>query len=280
MEKRTNYRLKLLLLICGFVGLAVLPFAASYSQATISNPASVKITDPANALIAVQLASQEVCFPGDTIQGNVVNNLGVPLTRLKATNATFLSSFLSVGATTSFSFSAPATSGLYDGEIQAEWGNGSAKVPYSITLDVIDPNDLLVVWDQDKAEIITTNGSSHSLGVIVGNMSRTLQGGESAAFQRTGESTHVTFSLENQRDYISVSSLGEQRNYSVSIATQLPPPPEPEVPETPLEEEPPANPSEDMSSKEAILEEQEAISEDDDKLQDSGIETTEAIIEP
>lgn len=261
------------------MGLAVLPFAASYSQATIANPASVKITDTANALIAVQMANREICFPGNLIRGNVINNMGVPLTRLEATKASFPPSILSVGAATSFSFSAPNTSGTYDGVILAEWHNGSATIPYSVAIDVIDPNDLYVDWDENTAELTVTNASHHPLEVIVGNMSNTLQSGDSTQFQRTGDSTTVIFSLGGQRNLASAFSLEEERNYSVSIATQLPLPPEPAVAETPPEEEPPANPSIDVVGEEAILEEPEAVSAGENNLPDSDIESTEAIIE-
>lgn len=284
MGRKSNTRLKFLLLICGLTGLTVLPFAVSYSQATISNAASVRITDTANALIAVQLASQEVCFPGNIIRGSVINNMGVPLTRLKATNASLPPSILSVGAATSFSFSAPATSGLYDGEIQAEWPNGSAKITYSVDLDVINPDDLHVYWDKTMAEVIVTNGSHHALEVIVGNMSQILQSGDSAPFQRTGESTNVTFSLVGQRNYIGVFNLGEQRNYSVSIPTQLPPPPTaiapevavPATPEVPSPEEPPA----DATGKLDVLKKQGATNGSADKPFDSDTKATELIIEP
>lgn len=295
MGRRNNKRLKFLLFICGFMGLVALPFAASYSSATISNAASVSITDTTKALIALHLASHAVCFPGNTISGEITNNMGVPLISLEATGASISSVNLSAGETATLSFQ-PSQIGFYtyDGEIHARWWNGSAQIPYSIGVKVVDPADIAVTWDATLAQISVANHCGHDLTVFVGDQSAYLASGDVALFARTGDITDVTFSLGGQLNYGARTAftydLGEQRDYTVTIPTVLLPPSVPMpatptgvpltggLPEAPPTEELPDVPQTAEPTETAPPEEQ--ISAGDDYLPEGDTEDTEVVIEP
>lgn len=195
MGKKNSRRLKLLLLVCAFIGLKVLSMAASYTSATIFSPASVRITDSANALIAVHLPDKVVCFTSNPISGKIVNNMGVPLHSLTVTNALLTSSGLGVGGSANFAFNAPSNSGLYEGEIKAQWANGSAVIPYSIGITIVDLNNLHVSWDETLEMVIASNNSGYTLDVRVGDQSVELPSGQSSQFERTGDETVVVFSI-------------------------------------------------------------------------------------
>lgn len=293
MGRKSNKRLKLSLLICGFMGLTVLPFAASYSSTTISNAASIRVTDTANALIAVQLATHEAYFPGNEVSGYVTNNMGVPLTSLSASKATFNLSSLSSGAANTLSFSAPSQSGFYAGEIHATWHNGSAQIPYSTYITVVDPADLDVTWDAASAQISVVNNSGHNLMATVGDKSANLSSTGSAQFHQSGsKSVHlVDNSLAlfertgNTTDVI--FSLGGQRTYTITIPTVLLPPPKPTpaIPEAHPGEEPledrPLGEQETISNFDYNLPVSErTIIKGDDNVPVSRSEATEVIIEP
>ena len=142
MGKKNSRRLKLLLLVCAFIGLKVLSMAASYTSATIFNPASMKVTDQGSALIAVRLPSEEVCFPGNVARGQVVNNMGGSLylslnSAGRYTRVEIRPQELSAGRAADLSLTAPGESTLFTGEILARWKNGSAEIPFSIDIRVI-----------------------------------------------------------------------------------------------------------------------------------------------
>lgn len=208
MGKKNKRRLRLLLLACAFLGLKVLPFAASYTSATIFNSASVRITDNSNALIAVHLPSEVVCFPGNSISGKIVNNMGVPLHSLTATNALLTSSGIGAGGSAKFAFIAPSKSGPYEGKIEARWANGSANIPYSVDITIVDPH---VVWDETLERVIVKNNSDYSILVQVGNASKELGSDESALFERTGDKTTVFFSIGEYSTHIECETYLQER---------------------------------------------------------------------
>lgn len=249
MGKKNSRRLKLLFLVCAFIGLKVLSMAASYTSATIFNPASMKVTDQGSALIAVRLPSEEVCFPGNVARGQVVNNMGGSLylslnSAGRYTRVEIRPQELSAGRAADLSLTAPGESALFTGEILARWKNGSAEIPFSIDIRVIDPENLHVDWD--GANVLVTNNSGYPLQVHVGHQSSVLRDNDSTLFARTGDVTTVVFSIDGQRT----------RTYSTSISTLLPPPqmaiPE-EEPSTEIEGRPITTGVEDELNRDAVI---------------------------
>lgn len=172
--------------------------AASYSSATIFGPASVGITDSANALIAIRLPQEEICFSGNPISGQITNNMGLPLHSLTATNALLSSSSLAAGGTANFGFNAPSRSGTYTGTIEAQWTNGSAVIPYSVAVSIVDPGDLGINWDENAQKVTVVNKSHHTLWAHVGNELRVLESNRSTQFERAGDKTTVVFSTNGR----------------------------------------------------------------------------------
>jgi len=143
--------------------------------------------------------------------------MGLPLHSLTATNALLSSSSLAAGGTANFGFNAPSRSGTYTGTIEAQWTNGSAVIPCSVAVSIVDPGDLGVNWDENAQKVTVVNKSHHTLWVHVGNELRVLESNRSTQFERTGDKTTVVFSINGKSD----------RTYTLeNIDTPLPTPPE------------------------------------------------------
>ena len=203
---------RLLLAVCCLAALGGLPRLWSYSTAIINNAAAVRITPDKDALIAVHLADYEVCFPGNEIYGKVVNNMSKAATLHNLPGADEVKHLLP--STSAELVITAVASGRYSGEIVASWMGGEAKVPYSISLNVVDPATLTVDWDIVQQAGTISNASGYDLLVTVNGESSALPAGETLTFGRAGDEATIVFYLGANPD----------RKYETSIATPVPPP--------------------------------------------------------